>query len=211
MASLWLCVLVERPCAHRFRPHRLSQARCFGHSLWICKPAGLFGGKQINLEHVLDIPAWIHKKCNTARKETWVIQKYVEHPLCVWRQPPMSQTQIGLSVATSDNQKQVRDENCTNNKQSEGNTNDDSSKDSNAGLTKHKVDFRLFVFVSEEGVFCLNEFIARVSPLPFTDLRQHRGGSTDHNENNLHASNDEIVKPHLTNTYVWSCIFVFKI
>ena len=155
-----------------------------GNTLWILKPAGLWGGQRIEMEHALDLPAWIedrHRKVTNARTRdrfglTWVVQKYVEDPLCLDR------AAVGETATSTD------------------------------AVTRHQVDFRLFVFVSKEGVFCAKPFLGRVSPMAFTDLTQRRRGSGSGSGGGGEtvaagaATDDETrnedVKAHLTNTCV---------
>ena len=142
-----------------------ARAECIGHNLWICKPAGLWGGQRIEMEHADDLESWIRqrhaelvqKRGNDRFGKSWVVQKYVERPLCFTK--PVS------------------------------------------SATEHKVDFRLFVFVSKEGVFCARNFLGRVSPLPFTDLSDRRRGAA--NGTGYGAPHgDDAVRAHLTNTSV---------
>lgn len=175
-----------------------SRAACNGNALWIIKPAGLWGGKRIEMEHASDLPAWVaekHSEITNARGRpdrfgrTWVLQKYVEAPLTVERKTDDDDT---AAAAESNSGGGVQPN-------ADGVVVPTATKAA-AAASRHKVDFRLFVFVSKEGVFCARQYLGRVSPMPFTDLTQRRRPSKHSTRTEQGPDRKEDVKAHLTNT-----------
>jgi hypothetical protein len=181
-----------------------KQAKCMGSALWIVKPAGLWGGQQIEMEHADDLPEWIRDKHHEVRSKherkkdlQWVVQKYVEDPFCVERPVAAAPAATAAAAAAA----------AASSSGGGGGGGADGGAVTTT-TTRHKVDFRLFVFVSKEGVFCARQYLGRVSPMPFTDLTGRRraasgaaaAASSPDGEAVVYRKDD--VKAHLTNTCV---------